>query len=476
MSFPSGDVSISSARIKQSDGRGLFEIFEGVKDLGSSLGNLVGSESNETIGFDIAEVVADSVSLIGTSVGSESTENIGIVGKLVGKLIENTAFSGQSYNSSFKLRRIPIYRLIYTVQNEQIMLAEPGVEPIQMKQSEFLDAKHISEFAINVYNVSADDTELHETSWPEDVNDSQRHDNLISSMKLSKNDEILFSWFKHEEDIEYIESGHANHVPHFMIFTDKSTKSVVLAIKGTDNVHDGILNGVASAIPFLDGNAHRGMAESSERVIELSHHILNKAFKTYPGYRLVITGHSLGGGVAVLTTLSILSRTDIIDPENVEVKCIVIAPPPVYHSTKPMDQFKKHIQIFINRHDVVPRLSMYTLAKFYEAASIIDELKLVDLSTYETIKTLAGWSTVDQQTSQKIIEVMDTATVRNNTFIELEHPGQIFYLDHAEDSEIYGIYQTPKDFFAKMLLGNGMINNHLGEAYKKAFDNVELGK
>ena len=136
-------MSFSNAKIKRSDGRGLFEIFEGVKDLGSSLGNLVGSESNETIGFDIAEVVADSVSLIGTSVGSESTENIGIVGKLVGKLIENTAFSAQSYNSSFKLRRIPIYRLIYTVQNEQIMLAEPGVEPIQMKQSEFLDAKHI---------------------------------------------------------------------------------------------------------------------------------------------------------------------------------------------------------------------------------------------------------------------------------------------------------------------------------------------
>ena len=50
------------------------------------------------------------------------------------------------------------------------------------------------------------------------------------------------------------------------------------------------------------------MAESSERVIELSQHTLKKAFKTYPGYRLVITGHSLGGGVAVLTTLSILSR------------------------------------------------------------------------------------------------------------------------------------------------------------------------
>ena len=50
------------------------------------------------------------------------------------------------------------------------------------------------------------------------------------------------------------------------------------------------------------------MAESSKRIVELSHLILSEAFKTYPGYRLVITGHSLGGGVAILTTMSILSR------------------------------------------------------------------------------------------------------------------------------------------------------------------------
>ena len=110
----SDDVSISSARKKRSDG---FDIWDWTTGL-------------------VETVVAPLVE-------SESTENLAIVGKLVGKLIENTAFSAQSYNSSFKLRRVPIYGLIYTVQNEQIMLDEQGVEPIQMKRSEFLDTKHI---------------------------------------------------------------------------------------------------------------------------------------------------------------------------------------------------------------------------------------------------------------------------------------------------------------------------------------------
>jgi hypothetical protein len=111
------DVSIVGARIKQFDASDkVFEIW--------------GSASNI-------------VSKVGTAVGSETTENIGIVMQLVGKLIKNTTFSPQSSDSVFKFRRPPIYKMIYAVQNEQDMLAVPGVEPINMKRSEFLDAKHI---------------------------------------------------------------------------------------------------------------------------------------------------------------------------------------------------------------------------------------------------------------------------------------------------------------------------------------------
>ena len=59
---------------------------------------------------------------------------------------------------------------------------------------------------------------------------------------------------------------------------------------------------------------------------------------------------------------------------------------------------------------------------------------------------------------------------------ELEHPGQIFYLDKVSDaSQVYGIFQTPKKFFAKMLLRDEMLTSHFVVAYEKAFANVDLG-
>ena len=100
--------------------------------------------SNESdLGFDIAELFGDAVSAIGTGAGSETTENAGIVVKLVGRLIRCTAFNAQHSKETFSLNKQFVYGLIYTVQNKQNMLKEPGVIQINMKQSEFLDAKHI---------------------------------------------------------------------------------------------------------------------------------------------------------------------------------------------------------------------------------------------------------------------------------------------------------------------------------------------
>ena len=111
-----------------------------------------------------------------------------------------------------------------------------------------------------------------------------------------------------------------HHVPHFMIFTDESTKSVVLAIRGTSSGKDVIVDAMCTEMEFLDGYAHSGMVRSSQRILAKSGQILKKAFEIYSGYRFVITGHSLGGGTAILTTMLVLSRDDIVDPKRIKVK------------------------------------------------------------------------------------------------------------------------------------------------------------
>jgi hypothetical protein len=79
----------------------------------------------------------------GTASGSETAQNIGIVVELLTELIENTANNAQHSEETFSLDKQFIYGLIYKVQNKQNLLEVPGVVPINMIKSEFLDAKHI---------------------------------------------------------------------------------------------------------------------------------------------------------------------------------------------------------------------------------------------------------------------------------------------------------------------------------------------
>jgi hypothetical protein len=48
--------------------------------------------------------------------------------------------------------------LIFKVQNQLNLLEGKDVSPIRMTKSEFLDAKHISYYALNVYDASDADT------------------------------------------------------------------------------------------------------------------------------------------------------------------------------------------------------------------------------------------------------------------------------------------------------------------------------
>ena len=59
-----------------------------------------------------------------------------------------------SYNANF-IGRALIYGLIFKVQNKLNLLEQKEeVWPIKMTKSDFLDAKHISDYAFNIYEAS----------------------------------------------------------------------------------------------------------------------------------------------------------------------------------------------------------------------------------------------------------------------------------------------------------------------------------
>ena len=87
------------------------------------------------------------------------------------------------------MERALIYGLIFKVQNQLNLLEGKEVSPIRMTKSEFLDAEHISDYALNVYEASDADTGY---LFLHCYDDSHQHESVIKSMNLSKEDKILF--------------------------------------------------------------------------------------------------------------------------------------------------------------------------------------------------------------------------------------------------------------------------------------------
>jgi len=84
--------------------------------------------------------------------------------------------------------------------------------------------------------------------------------------------------------------------------------------------------------------------------------------KSNPGYTLVITGHSLGGGAACLLTIMLYSKK-MVAPD-LKIKCFAYGPPPVYlqsQSNKDVTKAISNTVAFVHENDFVPFLSVHSI-------------------------------------------------------------------------------------------------------------------
>ncbi|NXL89772.1 DGLB lipase, partial [Alectura lathami] len=145
----------------------------------------------------------------------------------------------------------------------------------------------------------------------------------------------------------------------FFVALDHKKEAIVVAVRGTLSFED-ILTDLSADCEDLtledvleNGFVHKGITQAANYIYQklINDGILNQAFTIAPEYKLVIVGHSLGGGTA--SVLAIMLRNSFPT-----LKCYAFSPPGGLLSKALADYTKHFIVSIILGKDLVARLSM----------------------------------------------------------------------------------------------------------------------
>ena len=157
-----------------------------------------------------------------------------------------------------------------------------------------------------------------------------------------------------------------SHAQHTMVVCDHTNKVIVLTIRGTFSL-SGIITDLAGYCEeFCGGMAHAGMALAARETWDsvwneiLQDKLDDKTF-SLAEYSLVITGHSLGGGVACLVTILIyhlIQQKKLASLQHRQIQCYAMAPPPVFSPLSAAPAAVSNTVAYIHQYDCVPSLSV----------------------------------------------------------------------------------------------------------------------
>lgn len=266
------------------------------------------------------------------------------------------------------------------------------------------------------------------------------------------------------------------HCPKFMVILDHETASVVLVIRGTFSFKDVVMDVVCEDSEFLDGFAHSGFLDGSQMVLNKCSSILEKCLCDNFGYNLVVCGHSMGGSVAMMITMELI-RTDSFSilPPGVNVRCVALGPAPVYRTVGSMPRvFKDSIHIYVNDRDVVPRLSLGSVAKLLMALREIDTLGL----TLEEQLAVVMWRRDEDTVTNRARVRSVVSLVCQDRFQFLYHPGTVFRVLSSESRTsakvMMDAIEDTDDMAENLEIFETMVSDHIHTAYRENFNKVNF--
>ena len=227
--------------------------------------------------------------------------------------------------------------------------------------------------------------------------------------------------------------GDSNHLRH-MVVVDHVHKKVVLSIRGTFSLEEIVIDVAAMSREFCGGEGHSGMVDMAERVWKVAGPSLKNTIRENPGYEVIFTGHSLGGGkfesknpcvycfalhlnlthglslflihsgAAALVTIMVQSKQLL--PKEQQLRCFTYAAPPVY---TPLEFVPKSVLAttnFIHENDVVPFLSIQKVRQLFSSLRAVESYSSAFMTKKEIYKIILG---ATKQLPQNLIDTVTKA-------------------------------------------------------------------
>jgi len=204
-------------------------------------------------------------------------------------------------------------------------------------------------------------------------------------------------------------------------------EDLFLCVRGSASLEDIATDLACENVAFLHGEAHDGMVAAATNVWQEALPAVQATLQHSSFRRLVVCGHSLGGGVALLLGLRL--RADGQLP--LETFAFAVGPPPVFHGTANR-LLEEGLLVVINGLDLVPRLSFTSVSNLVLAAR---RLEAEGLSWHQKLGILLGTSSEPEVAGISAANSAETANVGtaapNMTDQRLRIPGSGVWLMEA---------------------------------------------
>ncbi|KAI8910166.1 Alpha/Beta hydrolase protein [Gorgonomyces haynaldii] len=273
----------------------------------------------------------------------------------------------------------------------------------------------------------------------------------------------------------------------FFVALDESTRSLVVSIRGTMSTSDLLADLLfkEQTITWMhDGVEHRTTTHHGVYQIALNiWRELNEArlLEQYADYRLVVTGHSLGGAVAALLAFVVKNESEVFRDR---VYAFCFATPGSMITADAIWYFKTFCTSTLFGYDLATRLSpsnVYNLKNQIMAALKHCHVRKVDIIASELVKKLFGSSR--HFYSHTDLEREPLTPLENYEGIHTFMPGNILHIvkmhadPHSSQSDLQSedrlaAYWVDARDFDSILVTSSMAVDHLPNVLADAMDQL----